>query len=369
MISPDDPRLTAHADGALPPEEAARFERELAADPAARAELERLRALQRELREVFAEETAEADEPLIAAAPAITPAAAPSAAPRPEPGRVLFFSDWLPTLLAAACIVLVAGAMIIPTVGKVRETSRRSVDYSNLRQIGQASLIFAGDHQDRLPEATDVWDFARQLAIGGGLNDATVWTVAGDPAAKDDHDLTTVLGPDRQSLHPEFAASKPGYAVVVGGLTANSPSTTPLAWTRGLRADGTWSPDSPNGEQGGHVVFLGGNVVFFRNGKPEFIARDGTITRNIFEALPPHARVSEYVPTPAEARAWAAEPRVKPSYRPRHRPLRAWFIAASLAVPLTTLGYQLCVHRIRVVPLALSVVIGILLALIVPTIG
>ncbi len=365
MISPDDPRLTAHADGALPPEEAVRFERELAADPAARAELERLRALQRELRELFAEETAEAEVPLAMSAP--TPAA--TAEPAPAPSRMLLFSDWLPTLLAAACIVFVAGAVVFPTVGKVRETARRSVEASNLRQIGQASLIFASDHQDRLPEATDVWDYARQLAIGGGLNDATVWTIAGDPAAKDDHDLSTVLGPDRQSLHPEFAVSKPGYAVVVGGLTANSPSTTPLAWTRGLRADGTWSPDSPYGEQGGHVVFLGGNVIYFVQGRTEFIARDGTVTRNIFEALPPHARVSEYVPHPAEARAWAAEPRAAPPHRPRRHPPRAWVFTAALAVPLATLGYQLCVRRIRFVPLALAVLVGILLALVVSTAG
>jgi type II secretory pathway pseudopilin PulG len=323
--------------------------------------------LQGALRAAFAAE-------LDAAEAVATPTPAPPAseadvrsAPGPE-ARVLRFPDWLAPLLAAACVVLVAGAVMFPTVGKVRDSARRSVAQSNLRQIGQAALIYAGDHQDRLPEAVDVWDFARLLAIGGGLNDATIWTIHGDPAAKDDRDVSTVLGPDRLSLHPEFASAKPGYAVVIKGLTGASPSTTPLAWTRGLLTDGTWSPDSPYGTEGGHVVFLGGNVTYFRGGHVEFVGRDGRPTRSFRDALPEGAEVSEYVPHGAERQAWVEAPREPPEPRGsaerRESGPRAWLFAAALLAPVVALSYQIVCRRLRFGPLVLSVLLAIVLVLI-----
>lgn len=354
MISPDDPRLTAHADGALPPEEAARLERELAADPAARAELERLRALQRELREAFAEETAEAETPVAAGEPEFAPVPQPA----PESARVLRFPDWLTPLLAAACIVLVAGAMIIPTVGKVRETARRSVDSSNLRQIGQAALIFASDNQDRLPEATDVWDFARQLAIGSGLNDATIWLSSMDPAMDLSQGVSTVLASDRRSLEPAFEKAKPSWAVALGQITINAPATTPIAWTRGLRPDGTWAKHSPYGEQGGHIVFLGGNVQFYRNVAGQLHRYDGQgMTGNILEALPPGSRIGEYVPTAEESMRWsrAWRPDVTKSRRDNTRGI---ILAVAGVAFVAAFSAWLC-NRLRFVPFFLiSCVIG-----------
>ncbi len=351
MISPDDPRLTAHADGALPPEEAARFERELAADPAARAELERLRLLQRELREAFAEETAEAEAPFATRAPA-----APALALAPDlerPGteadsapsssaRELLFSDWWPTLLAAACIVFVAVAIITPPRAQVRESSRRALDASNLRQIGQATLIAAGDHRNHIPAATDVWGHARQLAIYGGLNDGIFWTAGGDPASASFQGVSTVVGPDRKTLETAFARSKPAWAVLLGEIDLTSlPSTTPIAWTRGLQPDGTWATHSPYGRQGGHVVFLGGNVRFFREIAEQLHRHDGGgMTSNILEALPPGARVGEYVPSAEEARAWALVAR--PELRSGRRPFPSWpFYLVSVAGVLGALTFWL----------------------------
>jgi len=74
--------------------------------------------------------------------------------------------------------------------------------------------------------------------------------------------------------------------------------TTPVAWTRGLRPDGTWAPDSPYAGEGGHVVFLDGNVVFFRRIDGGLRRFDGKgMTSNILEALPPGARVGEAAPS------------------------------------------------------------------------
>ncbi|HEY0943709.1 MAG TPA: prepilin-type N-terminal cleavage/methylation domain-containing protein, partial [Opitutaceae bacterium] len=96
-------------------------------------------------------------------------------------------------LLTVIAIIGILAALIIPTVGIVQKKARRTTDGSNLRQIGQAALIYAQDNRDRLPGtnlvsstgqnfarpdranptglSTNVHVYAAALAIGGGLND------------------------------------------------------------------------------------------------------------------------------------------------------------------------------------------------------
>jgi type II secretory pathway pseudopilin PulG len=300
MISPDDYRLTAYASGDLPPEEAARFETELASDPAAREHVAQLRALQSELGAVFTAEAAAEDVEENEASRVVEFPQEKEATK--QPWRL---PDWFAPFAVAACLVLMAGAVVLPTVGKVRETANRTVASSNLRQIGQAALIYASDHKDKLPVVDNVWDYAAALARDGGLNDATIWVTGNDSAnANQGGRLSTVLTSDRAVLDPVFRELKPSWAVPLGEITANMPATTPIAWTRGLKADGTWSKHSPYGTDGGHIVFLGGNVQWYRNladKGSQLVRFDGKgSTSNILEALPPGTRIGEYVPTEGE---------------------------------------------------------------------
>jgi hypothetical protein len=172
-------------------------------------------------------------------------------------------------------------------------------------------LIYASDHNDQLPVVADVWEYAAELAKGGGLNDASMWGTKSDPAnAEALSDMETVLTPNKKELTPEFKTFKPSWAVPITTLTTAAPASTPIAWTRGLRSDGTWSSHSPFGTDGGHIVFLGGNVQWFRNltsKENQLLRFDGKgTTSNILDTLPPGTRISEYVPTEADQREWAA---------------------------------------------------------------
>ena len=101
-------------------------------------------------------------------------------------------------LLTVVAIIGILAAILIPTVGKVRETARRTVDASNLRQIGQGALIFANENNDKLPglryglddvngrvfngdtgDMTVHW-YAAALATNSSLNDAAVWVSGSD---------------------------------------------------------------------------------------------------------------------------------------------------------------------------------------------
>lgn len=219
--------------------------------------------------------------------------------------RPLFYAVFIVGLLLLA-------AVIIPTLGRVSAPAKRIAALSNLRQIGQASLIYAQLHHDRLPEATDVWDYARLLAEVG-LDNAQVWQSREDPATRATYSTRVpILAPaipnQPRELTPAFRSLKPSVAVALGRFTISIPATTPIAWTRGLQPDGTWAPDSPYGGEGGHIVFAGGNVAYYRNltdGGGQLISRTGVKTSNILDALPPGARIGEYTPTPGDKIAWA----------------------------------------------------------------
>ncbi len=214
-------------------------------------------------------------------------------------------AKWFFSALAAFVLTLFSGGILVTISAEFvapshHRTAARSVDSSNLRMIGQASLIYAGDHQGRLPDAADLPDYARLLALHGGLNDATCW-VASENRAAIPPDLTTVLmaSPDgSRTLDPRFSKLPHLFTVVLGGLTDQHPGTTPIAWTRGLDLEtGKWRKDSPYGGEGGHIVFLGGNVRFYRrltnSSGGELVARDGRATHRILDTLPTGARISD----------------------------------------------------------------------------
>ncbi len=192
-------------------------------------------------------------------------------------------------LLTVIAIIGILAAIIIPTVGKVQQTARRTADSSNLRQIGQASLIFAQSSKDQLPALKiDTVTFtnsatgatvgslktvAAALAIGGGLESGKMWVSKAD-------DTTTLEGTNAnvgnilaiaasgvKTVDTAFDAANLAFGYVVG-LNTNNPATTPIAYTRGITAsaDGKWNATTGTyKDDGGHIVFLGGNVAFYKN--------------------------------------------------------------------------------------------------------
>jgi hypothetical protein len=238
-----------------------------------------------------------------------------ASSPQTKPLNDWYMPSWLRQFGAAVIVVLMVNLLFWPMTAVMREGPRQSVSRSNLRQIGQASLIYASDHEDQFPVASDIWTYAEALANGGGLNDSSIWGTGSDPANVEalSH-MSTVLTPDKKELTPEFRKLKPSWAIPAAKLTTSAPASTPIAWTRGLRLDGTWSPHSPYGTAGGHIVFMGGNVQWFPNlteSGHQLLSRDGTLTSNILDALPPGARISEYVPTEAEQIEWAKIRRIQ----------------------------------------------------------
>ncbi|EIP98993.1 prepilin-type N-terminal cleavage/methylation domain-containing protein [Opitutaceae bacterium TAV1] len=104
-------------------------------------------------------------------------------------------------LLTVIAIIGILAAIIIPVVGKVRESARRAQCVSNLRQIANAVLLFADDHRGVLPGGIpDRWNH-KGLA-GGQVASVNInnWNMLGTHIAsylnvKLPEDATSVLMP------------------------------------------------------------------------------------------------------------------------------------------------------------------------------
>ncbi len=205
-------------------------------------------------------------------------------------------------LLTVIAIIGILAAIIIPTVGTVRERAQRTVDANNLREIAKAAMIYANDNNDRLPDPavlsaqglltapSPAYLWPAVLARQGMLTDPTFYFAKNDPLFNGAYPDAILAKTDatRSTLDPTFTASAALSWEFVGGLRMGDPATTPIAFTRGLTASGRW--DASRGvykDTGGHVVFLGGNVVFYPDTIQKFVSNSsGRLVSSVLQCLP-----------------------------------------------------------------------------------
>lgn len=208
-------------------------------------------------------------------------------------------------LLTVIAIVGILAALIFPTVGKVRETAQRTVDANNLREIVKAAQIYAADNNDRLPDpqaipsttlnADDkVMLWPGILAYRGILKDPTFYFAKNDPVFNGAYPAAIIAPGTRNTLASDFTSRVLSFEFV-GGLRMSDAPTTPVAFTRGLRTDGTWDVNNAvYKDAGGHIAFLGGNVQFYPNLTEAAHLLTLTNSRkgsNLLQAIPASARV------------------------------------------------------------------------------
>lgn len=93
-------------------------------------------------------------------------------------------------LLTVIAIIGILSAILIPTVGKVRDSAKKSVCLSNMRQISMAMLMYADDNNGVLPTLGD--------GAGGQPTDWIIWQdgpgVNGEPVTLEDSVIIAYLG-------------------------------------------------------------------------------------------------------------------------------------------------------------------------------
>jgi prepilin-type N-terminal cleavage/methylation domain-containing protein len=196
-------------------------------------------------------------------------------------------------LLTVIAIIGILAAIVIPTVGTVREKAQRAVDSNSVREILKAAQIYAGDNQDRLPDPQPAsipntvlnapqlaFKWPGILAKNNILTDPTFYFAKNDPAFSGTYPQFIIQpGAARNALHTSFTTQRSPSWEFVGGVKMSDAATTPVIYTRGLQANGTWSATSGvYKDTGGYIAFLGGNVAFFSTTAGAFVSNNPTST-------------------------------------------------------------------------------------------
>jgi prepilin-type N-terminal cleavage/methylation domain-containing protein/prepilin-type processing-associated H-X9-DG protein len=206
-------------------------------------------------------------------------------------------------VLAVVGLIAALMAFLFPMVTKARGIGERAKAANHVRQIVMAYQNYATIEQGyRTIIAHTAQEWATILARNEGLNEATLFYIASDPRLSTYTPLPhRILNNIHLNLKaqatPEFNSTPLSYAVVAHLPATQQPSTTPIIWTRGLKADGTWAEDSPYQGRGGHIGFLDGHVAWYSDvrgddGQGIFIhAINGQPTHRIQDAFPPNTAI------------------------------------------------------------------------------
>lgn len=210
-------------------------------------------------------------------------------------------------ILTVIAIFAMLAAVLVPIVGKAMDSAHRSTVSNNLRQIALAYYSFLNsDDRQKANSKTTLHDFVAMLAEKADLNDPQLWIIKDDPLVEQFTSPlpTHIAFPNNQlnswEINKAFK-NHPLSITIVKGISVNANlSTTPVAWTRGLRPNGKWAsltdtPPGVYGDKGGFIAFLDGHVKWFNNLNENGGLLTHYITRkptsNILDALPPHASV------------------------------------------------------------------------------
>jgi prepilin-type N-terminal cleavage/methylation domain-containing protein len=180
-------------------------------------------------------------------------------------------------LLTVIAIIGILAAIVIPTVGTVREKAERAVDGNKVREILKAAQVYAGDNQDRLPDPQQItnailqapqpaWRWPGILAKNKILDDPLFYFAKNDPAYNASQPPQFIITPNaqRNQMHNSFTNGRSPSWEFVGGVKMSDAPTTPVVYTRGLQSNGLWSATSGvYKDSGGFIAFLGGNVAFY----------------------------------------------------------------------------------------------------------
>jgi prepilin-type N-terminal cleavage/methylation domain-containing protein len=212
-------------------------------------------------------------------------------------------------LLTVIAIIGILAAIIIPATGTVLKTAKKAADGANIRQIGQSSLIYAQGFKDQLPSnslgtgtsfgqnvstggtAATTKTVAAALAISGGLDAAQMWVSRADETTSKENEnanVSIIVNQARTATADSFNNANLAFGYVVG-LNTNYSANTPIAFTRGIvnSTNGKWSETVGTYKaDGGHIVFIGGNVTLYKNlggsdAAGQLVNSNGTTTNNI----------------------------------------------------------------------------------------
>jgi prepilin-type processing-associated H-X9-DG protein len=207
-------------------------------------------------------------------------------------------------------------------MSSIKLSAKKLKDVSNLQAIAKGWKTYTVDNNFGIIPYRDIYtSFGFVHCLSGGgldhsgwqgqerciLNDPYVYISSGDKyAAKVVGEAISGPGGDanaylepyvriKNDITPRMGTIPLSYCLI-SGLSASVPlATTPVAFTRGLKANGKWhSKYGLYGDKGGYIVFCDGHVTWFDGSRSaKFLHWNGQeYTTDIRNAIPNSAFIS-----------------------------------------------------------------------------
>jgi prepilin-type N-terminal cleavage/methylation domain-containing protein/prepilin-type processing-associated H-X9-DG protein len=172
-------------------------------------------------------------------------------------------------LLVVIGIIALLVSILLPSLGRAREMSRRTACVSNLRQLGMAMIMYADENKGRLPNSNPpqtVSDWAATNYVLVSLNDIYVKSPATFHCPSDPDPAQTAITNGDYATPNSARGSYDFYSVFwvpENGPTLVRIPRAPLAWD--LNGGDPMVPSikrnhTPTKAEGGNVVFADGHA-------------------------------------------------------------------------------------------------------------
>lgn len=173
-------------------------------------------------------------------------------------------------LLIVISIIAVLAGLVMPALTGAMRSSDKLKSLNNAKGIATAWQSYAKGERSRTLTADTVHDWAFRLASHADLNLPSFWIMEFDPIVADKlgsgAPMPANIGDKfgtNWKISEEFKAFPLSWEVA-NKTQPSANSNTPLIWSRGLKATGTWDKnEGVFGDQGGHIAFVDMSVKWY----------------------------------------------------------------------------------------------------------